>query len=973
MLFEVFSKIFHRSDKRATLARKKLAELEEAAKRMAAGDTHGAIFVLRKYLECDPSNVQALNDLGACLADIGDIGQASATFELAYALDDTYIPVVVNHAKLLHDRRLSAQAMPLLRQAKIYEPSFSHTDAVYAGIALMKGDVSTARRFQLRAWLANFDNLRLANCHLFYAAYDDIDERSLAAEHRFWAETIRPLHDLENSTKRKATAHAVNNRVRIGYWSPDFRSHSVRYFFRPLINNHDKTQFEVFLFHDFPKMDVQTEHIKARGEHFFDVSQMSDDELCEFILAKQLDVLVELAGHSSHNRIALLQRRLANVQISAIGYPPTSGLHTIDAKIVDGHTVNGSDSCLYTEFPAPLRTSFWCFDPMEEAYIAPESPCIKNGYLTLGCVGNLAKINCRILVAWRQILDVLTGSRLLLRSISLEDDEAEGFIRRQMKSVGIDLRRVDFHKPKGGADFFDSYNSIDIILDTFPFNGGTTTCFATYMGVPVVSMYGEALMSRMGLSILSNLNAPDLAVSGLEAYVARVIELASDAEYLRTFRREARTRFSSCSLGNGEMYAREFEECVVGLLEKKRSGEMGRVDSVAILPAVELVRRGYAVFQSGNVDGALRIVDHCLKAYPNSASSHLLKAQQWLSTGEYSKAIGYLQEALIRTEVKPRFEVQLTLARMHLLAERPDHAQSVLHAIDQEEISDTFDQMQYELYESCLMPNNQPLRRSSGYTKPKQFGVLIVCDDAHRFEEMESLIRKVALLPTNSTLHILRCDESRRVRAYQSAIEDQCFDVIVIAQKNIEIVDRYFFVQLCIALETADFVSFAGAARWSRLDWRLDDIEFKLAGFIAPSTENTEFVEVQLVGLDTKVTNDGMAILDGTLFAFNCRSADGLSFDNELSGCGTLLEEDWIHQAFKLGRNLMVHRNLGVFIDSRIGLDVRDVKHARLHCTNKYEFDPFATVEDSRHSVSAPVKSCTAALCAMDHYFFDQR
>jgi protein O-GlcNAc transferase len=496
---------------------------ERAGRLMASGDRRNAIKAFREYLETDPANVVALNDLAACLADAGDQQEAARLFELAHSLDDNFMPATVNCAKLQTERGQSRQALPYLRRAKICTPRPGHVDAVYAGVLMRQGDVEGARHYQLQAWLGAFDNLRMANCHLFWLSYGDVDEQALAAEHRFWANTVMaaPQGTLPVPDDAPLALETAGRKLRIGYWSPDFRSHSVRYFFRPLVENHDRERFEVFLYNDFPRADEQTELIRSQADHFHEVFETSDADLADLIRSHQLDLLVELSGHTSHNRMSMLQNRLARRQMQAIGYPPTSGLTTVDAKLLDRHAVTDDWHRYYAEQPLVLPGSFWCFDPLEPTPPLPDPPVIANGFVTFGCVGNISKITDRLLAAWRRILTAVPDSRLVIRSISFEDELPEEAARLRFERAGLPLDRVQLLKPAGGAAFFSSYNEIDVILDTFPFNGGTTTCFAAYMGVCVVSMAGASLPSRMGLSILTNLGAADLVVQDMDAYVER--------------------------------------------------------------------------------------------------------------------------------------------------------------------------------------------------------------------------------------------------------------------------------------------------------------------------------------------------------------------------------------------------------------------------------------------------------------------
>jgi predicted O-linked N-acetylglucosamine transferase (SPINDLY family) len=920
---------------------------------MRTGDIHGAIIAFRSYLKSDPYNVIALNDLGACLADTGNVQEASGVFELAYSLDDTFIPAVVNHAKLLNDRKKSVESLPFLQQAKISAPDFSHVDAVFAGLCINMGEADKARHFQLRAWLANFDNLRLANCHLFYGIYGEINEAQLAAEHRFWAETIQPISP--KSDVLQPIAKKCSNKIRIGYWSPDFRNHSVRYFFRPLLENHNSTQFEIFLYHDFPKSDAQTESLKSACDQFYDVYNLSDLDLHNLVLSHQLDIVVELAGHTSHNRINLMQQRFATVQLTALGYPPTTGLNSVDAKLLDRHVVTKNSSKYYAESPMILPSSFWCFDPMEEVAIASDPPMIQNGYITFGCVGNIAKITARIMQCWKVILTKVPNSRFLIRSINFEDQAATDAMQRRLIDTGIDYSRVDLLKPEAGAEFFRSYNEIDIILDTFPFNGGTTTCFATYMGVPVVSLSGDSLISRMGLSILTNLGVPDLVTKDATEYVECAVRLSSNREFLRLFRGSARERFQQTSLGNGKLFAHEFETACKSLLQEKKTDLLQFQHDIAILPANEIVRRAYAVLRTGQTEAAHRILNHCLNHYPNSGSAHLLAVQLWSSEQKFEKAITYLADRLQEFTATEQISALIVIVRLNLLLARRDRAVQMVERLDAMHLDDRFDKMQLKMYHACLVNYAKFTRDEIPVASCRQVHVLIPSDSESEFDAMCMQISATCKRPDGWVVRYERCDEPSRIVAYEAAMFDERTDVLVIVQKSVAIHNSRFFIEVANALTTCDIVGIAGATRWSRLAWRTDDFSKKTAGFMVESEEKAGYVEVQWLGISSEKVTQGMAVLDGNLLAIDPKRLHKVSFDAEMLGADLLLEEDWTHSAFLVGMRLAVHRNLGILINQKVELDTRYRSAGRMRCAEKLGFDPFAVITEDDMLVSAPV------------------
>ncbi len=939
--------------------------LEHASQLLLAGDNRGAIQAYRDYLKTDPYNVVALNDMGACLADVGDEEQAVAAFELAYSLDDTFIPAMVNRAKLLNDRHRSDEALELLRRAKVGDPTFTHTHAVYAGVLLKRGLTTEARQWQLKAWLAHFDNVRAANSHLFWMGYDDVPEEQLAAEHRFWAETLRPIDHDPPARIRAAWRPGAPRRIRIGYWSPDFRSHAVRFFFRPLLEHQDTSRFEVFLYHDYPGGDAQTKLIEAAAEHFHRVHDLTDDDLRQLIASHELDVLVDLAGHTSHNRIPLLQCRLARLQVNALGYPPTTGLRSVDAKLIDRHVLTADAALYYTERPMALPSSFWCFDPLEEVPLPGEPPVLANGHVTFGSVGNVAKITPAVAQAWRQILARVPGSRLQIRSITFLDEGAERLTRERLASYGLPGDRIDFQRPLGGKEFFASYDGIDIVLDTFPFNGGTTSCFAAYMGVPIVTVTGRSLIGRMGLSVLTNVGIGHLSAADVPSYVECAVQLAADVGFLRTFKREARGRFRAGALGDGKLFAAEFEQACEALLAEQAEGRAAYKMEVPTLPAAEIMRRAYDVLRAGQVEAGQRILAHCLEHYPRTGAAHLLKAQLMVWGGRVDLAIAATERALSELSQADRDAALAALARMHLLQEDRQGAARALERLAQAEPADPFDAMQVALYRACI--GGDTVEAPTALPPAGRILMLVPCDDAFRFDVQRAQLERDCVCPPGWQLDVQRCPEQGRLQAYRDALGGDC-DVVVLVQKNVQVCHAFFIANVLEALESADIVGCTGARRWSRLDWRTDDFAQKAGGFIGRSSERGEGYELHILGPGARV-QDGMAVLNGSLLAIRTRGRPAPAFDEDLLGAETLLEEAWTQAAAQAGWRLAAHGDLGLFIDADVALDSSNRTEARMHFNDQRGFDPFASVRDDHVSVSAPAASLAEAAAIGQRYF----
>jgi predicted O-linked N-acetylglucosamine transferase (SPINDLY family) len=980
--FQFVAGLFQRSGKKADVRFDKTAGLETVIEIKNRGDIHGAIGQLQTHLKVDPYNVVARTLLGVCQADVGDLVAARATFELAYSLDDTYIPAVANYARMLADARRSQEALPILRHAKICDPDFLTLDAICAAALRNNGDAVTAQYLCLRGWLANFDGLRFANGYLFNSGYVELDGANLAAEHRFWAETLVHISSPEDEEEPPGIVgssedesiteiNVIGRKIRIGYWSPDFRQHSVRYFFRPLLENHDRDRVEVFLYHDFPTEDAQTELMCNACDHFFPVCGLNDSALYTLVHSHHLDVIVELAGQSSYNRASLLQQCFATVQLSALGYPPTMGMENIDAKLLDRHVVTDDSSRYYAEAPLILPTSFWCFDPMEDAPINPEPPVERNGFLTYGCVGNIAKITDDVLQCWKRILEQVPKSRLLIRSVSFEDSAAEDFIQARLAAAGISLSAVDVCKPKMGQEFLGSYNEIDVILDTFPYNGGTTTCFATYMGVPVVSWAGNSLISRMGLSILTNLGVPELVVQDGHAYTECAVRLANNTVFLRQFRREARGLFQRTALGNGKLFAREFEDACRELLAKKLAGTFKYQHTIPPLPANEIVRRAYAVLRYGQTDAAERIARHCLRHYPNSGSAHLLITQLWTSENRFEQAVEYLFTRLDSFSEPEQVSVLIYVTRLHLLLGNKDQAERAINRLASMVMEDSFDRMQVELYRAAITPETPIQKPFQNITNPCNSHILIPCNSIERFECMREQISANCYIPQGWSVSYQRCDEKGKIAAYNSALRSKGIDVLILVQKNIALHNPMFLTEVATTLERCDMLGFAGAKRWSRMEWRADEFEHKAAGFMVESTEKAGFVELQLLGGDVKAVVENMAVLDGSLLAVVPGRVHSVAFDDELPGAGLLLEEDWSHAASRSGLRLAVHRNLGVELDRKAILDDRNRAIGRARCAEKMGWDPFAMVKDDHMTLSVIEENAARAAAVSQTFLLD--
>ncbi len=359
-------------------------------------------------------------------------------------------------------------------------------------------------------------------------------------------------------------------RLRIGYLSPDFCTHSVSYFFEPLLVHHDTESYEIFCYACIDGGDETTTHLRSLACHWRECARFSDLEIAEQIQADQIDILVDLAGYTTNNRLRVLAYKPALIQLTYLGYPGTTGLPTVDYRITDLWADPLINDVYYTEKLLRVEHGFLCYAPPLSAPPVSSLPVEKNGYITFGSFNNLPKINPSVVALWAEILQAVSNSRLLLKSPPFADAQIRLRYQELFASFNISSERLIFlGRLPNREDHLACYGRIDIALDPFPYNGTTTTCESLWMGVPVITLAGVPHASRVGLSLLSSLGLENLVANTPEQYMQIAIELAKDKQKLEEFRTSIRFWMASSSLCDGETFARQVEALYLKIWQEK--------------------------------------------------------------------------------------------------------------------------------------------------------------------------------------------------------------------------------------------------------------------------------------------------------------------------------------------------------------------------------------------------------------------
>ncbi len=384
----------------------------------------------------------------------------------------------------------------------------------------------------------------------------NLDRGVLLKEHRRWASIHAPVRlakkDHENGRNEE-------RRLRIGYISPDFRTHSVTYFFESLLDGHNREDFEIFGYGSVSLTDATTERLKGKFDHYREVQYVDSERVANQIISDEIDILVDLAGHTAGNRLGVLAHKPAPIQFTYLGYPDSTGMEQVDYRFTDELADPAESQQYFSEELVYLPDGFLCYRPREDTGELSGPPVERKGYITFGSFNSNTKISPPLVAMWAEVLRVNGASKLLLKFNGGDEDEIREIYLQEFERLGIERGRIDIYGFKPPAEHFSLYEEVDIGLDTYPYNGTTTTCEALWMGVPVVSLVGKHHASRVGLSILSRVGLEYFTAENPREYVSKATALAENIEYLRKIRMSSRGRMMSCTLCDSVRFSRQVE------------------------------------------------------------------------------------------------------------------------------------------------------------------------------------------------------------------------------------------------------------------------------------------------------------------------------------------------------------------------------------------------------------------------------
>jgi protein O-GlcNAc transferase len=558
-----------------------------------------AEFCFRQALKIQPDGYLLHNNLGATLRGRGLLNDAALSYRRALDLQPNFAEGHHNLANVLSALRQTDLALSSYRRALEIKPDFSETLTCMGVLFQELGQFNDAIASHQRALsinpgnahahsnlghvlqeLGQFESALLSTRRSleidpdFCGAYD-----SLLFMHNYLAD--QPALYLRSEAERYGAMVARHARPdltwknspnptrtrRVGLVSGDLCVHPVGYFLEGILTALKTSALPLELF-AYPTRfcdDELSRRIKANCQAWHPVVGLSDEDVAGQIRADEIDILVDLSGHTAHNRLPVFAWKPAPVQVSWLGYFATTGVAAIDYLIADPWTLPISEESSFTEKVWRMPQTRLCFTPPDVAVAVSLLPALSNPYVTFGCFNNLSKMNNVVVALWARILNAVPASRLFLKARQLKDASTQHDIVGRFAAHGIDPERLILEEYVPRENYLAAYQRVDIALDPFPYPGGTTTVEALWMGIPVLTLAGDRFLSRQGVGLLMNAGLPDWIATDPDDYFARAVSHASDVQSLARLRAGLRAQVLASPIFDAPRFAANFEAALRGM------------------------------------------------------------------------------------------------------------------------------------------------------------------------------------------------------------------------------------------------------------------------------------------------------------------------------------------------------------------------------------------------------------------------
>jgi predicted O-linked N-acetylglucosamine transferase (SPINDLY family) len=503
-------------------------------------------------------NSDNYNKIGNSYHKKGQRKKALAYFQKALRMDPNYYPAYNNIGMLLNEIGDFSNAMEYLKQAIDLKPdSVTHLyNLAHTFESIGKIDQAIQYLERIIQLQPNFQ--RAYSTLLMQLNYTFTSVQKIYQAHVKWGQKVESeIAPVFNQYSDRT----FNKILRIGYLSPDLHNHSIVFFFEPVLKHHNNQYMYTVCYNDAVKNDKYTKRLKSYANLWRECHQMDDESLARLIQTDKIDILVDLAGHTVNNRLLVFAKKTAPIQVSYLGYVSTTGLRRMDYRIVDYQTDPADCTNPHTEKLFRLPNTFLCYQPPDDSPSVVNAPLIKNGYVTFGSFNAIKKTNDYTILLWSRILHAVPSSRLYIKSKAFNDKPTQERFRSKFQANGIRSDRLILNGYQlSNLDHLAQYHFVDIGLDTFPYNGTTTTCEALWMGVPVITMTGDRHAGRVGASLLQTIGLKDAVAHNEKDFIHKAVTIAQNKSLIIQLRKNLRTILINSTLCNAQEFTQSLEK-----------------------------------------------------------------------------------------------------------------------------------------------------------------------------------------------------------------------------------------------------------------------------------------------------------------------------------------------------------------------------------------------------------------------------
>lgn len=577
------------------------AMMNAALSHMKSGEADWASEIIANAVDIASNNPDVWCNQGLIFANAKKFELAENSYRRCLEISPSHLKALVNYGALLSELDRNIESEKVLKAAVTQSPSISDAYFNLGNLMMKLARFDEAKRYFLgglelrpnNAFVRN--NLGVLSSYIgdlhgaernFREAFSIDPEYHLARSNLLFSlnytASISPERSLAEAKEFGATVSkmtipkfddwaGIQSKLRVGVVSGDLRNHAVGFFAEGLFKNLDPSRFELHAFSATPKADELTERVRPYFSSWTVISDLKDKSAAYLIHKAGVHILIDMSGHSANNRLPIFAFKPSPIQISWLGYFATTGLPEMDYFVGDVYVSPASEAQHFTESIWNLPESSWCFTEPDLDVPTGQSPHVQNKYITFGFFGNLTKMNMSVIDVWAEILRKIPNSKLLVKSKQLADGTVRAGVVSSYDERGIPESRLVLEGPSSREEYLAAYNKVDIVLDTFPYPGGTTSADALWMGVPVLTLQGKNYMSRRGESIMQNIGHPEWIASDREAYVDNAVKLAMSPSLIQSTRSTLRERVLASPLFDQARFAEHFGNMLERMWERYSS------------------------------------------------------------------------------------------------------------------------------------------------------------------------------------------------------------------------------------------------------------------------------------------------------------------------------------------------------------------------------------------------------------------